>query len=150
MTYELVNVTTEDDWETYHRIRREELFEARGRQGVYDANHPDDTNPKHINFLLKQDGVGIATTRFDRLDERTAAIRLVAVTKLLQGKGVGRTLAEKTLRFAREQGVGMLVVNSAPTAVGFYERFGFQRESWGTDELVGISSQSVQMVLRLS
>ena len=33
--HELIKVETPQDWESYHRIRREELFEARGRVGVY-------------------------------------------------------------------------------------------------------------------
>jgi hypothetical protein len=50
-TYELRVVKTEDDWTAYHRIRREELFEARGWYGVYDSNYPDERLPNHFPLL---------------------------------------------------------------------------------------------------
>lgn len=147
MTYELVIVETPSEWEVYHRIRREELFEARGRFGMYDPDRPEERLPENTNLLLKKDGVGVATTRFDMLGNGTAAIRLVAVDKPLQGAGVGRVLAQKTMAFAREQGVNRLVVNAHPTAVGYYERSGFRHEAWNPEELTGIASNCVQMVL---
>lgn len=53
MTYELVKVSTPKEWEAYHRIRREELFEARGLVGVYDADRADEHKPEHTPLLLK-------------------------------------------------------------------------------------------------
>ena len=150
MTYEFVQVSTPEDWEAYHRIRREELFEARDRVGVYDAEHADEYKPEHTPLLLKQNGVGVATTRLDLRDATTAIIRLVAVTKSLQGQGVGRELAQQTLALARKRGVKRLFVNAAPTAVGYYERSGFKPDAWDPTELVGISSNSVQMSLDLA
>jgi len=142
-------VTSPEDWEVYHRIRREELFEARGRMGMYDPNHADEYQPSQLSLLLKGPYGGVATTRFDRLDASTAAIRLVAVDKALQGQGLGRILAELTVALAREQGVRRIVVNAHPTAVGYYERSGFRKESWNPDELVGIAGDCVQMVRHL-
>ena len=149
MGYELSVVVTEEDWSAYHAIRRAELFEARGRMGVYDPNHPDERRPNHFPLLLKRGGRGLATTRLDVRDDGIAIVRLVAVVRSEQHKGHGRALAMRTEAFARARGVRKLMVNAAATAVGFYERIGFVRETWDPAELVGPNADSVQMAKSL-
>ena len=130
---------------TYHRIRREELFEARGRHGVYDPAHPDEHAPGHSPLLLKLDDRGVSTTRLDLRAGGVAVVRMVATSGSERGKGHGRALMAHIETFARAHGVTTLVVNAAPEAVGYYERMGFAREIWDTSELVGINATSVQM-----
>ncbi len=150
MSYELAVVTRPEDWEAYHSIRRIELFEARGRMGVYDADHADDRAPNHFPLLLKWNGRGIATTRLDLRESGLAIVRLVAVVKAEQRKGHGHVLAARTEAFARDRGVIKLLVNAAADAVGFYERIGFVRETWDAAELVGWNTDSVQMAKSLA
>jgi GNAT superfamily N-acetyltransferase len=149
MSYELVIARRPEDLETYHSIRRAELFEARGRGGIYDRDHADERHPDHIPLLLRLDGVGIATTRLDLRGDGLAVVRLVAVTKSLQRRGHGRVLAGLTETFARQRGVIRLTVNAAVDAVGFYERMGFAREAWDPTELAGWNADSVQMTKSL-
>jgi N-acetylglutamate synthase-like GNAT family acetyltransferase len=150
MSYELAAVTRPEDWQAYHSIRRVELFEARGRIGVYDPDHADERAPNHFPLLLKWNGRGIATTRLDVRESGLAIVRLVAVVETEQRKGHGRALAARTEAFARERGVTRLLVNAAADAVGFYERIGFVRESWDAAELVGWNADSVQMAKTLA
>jgi GNAT superfamily N-acetyltransferase len=150
MSYALAVVTRPEDWDAYHSIRRVELFEARGRIGVYELDHPDERAPNHFPLLLKWNGRGIATTRLDLREHGLAIVRLVAVVKSEQRKGHGRALAARTEAFARERGVTKLLVNAAAEAVGFYERIGFVRESWDAAELVGWNADSVQMAKPLA
>jgi N-acetylglutamate synthase-like GNAT family acetyltransferase len=145
MNYDLIVVTSPEEWERYHFIRRTELFEARGRFGVYDPKHADEFLPNHFPLLLKLDGQGIATTRLDIRDGDVAIVRLVAVVRSEQGRGHGRVLAARTEAFARDLGVAKLVVNAAANAVGFYQRLGFLPEPWDPSELVGWNADSVQM-----
>ena len=145
MNYELIVVAAPPDWQVYHSIRRVELFEARGRIGVYDANRADERVPNHFPLLLKWNGRGIGTTRLDDRGGGVAILRLVAITGSEQRKGHGRVLAVRTEDFARARGVTKLMVNAAATAIGFYERIGFVRESWDAAELVGWNADSVQM-----
>ena len=150
MSYELVVVTRPKDWEAYHSIRRVELFEARGRIGVYDPDHPDERASNQFPLLLKWNGRGIATTRLDVRDSSFAIVRLVAVVHAEQRKGHGRALADRTEAFARDRGATRLLVNAAADAVGFYERIGFVREIWDAAELVGWNTDSVQMAKSLA
>jgi GNAT superfamily N-acetyltransferase len=150
MSYQLVVVARPDDWDAYHSIRRIELFEARGRIGVYDPDHADDRAPDHFPLLLKWNGTAIATTRLDVRAAGLAIVRLVAVVHAEQRKGHGRALAARTEAFARDRGVTRLLVNAAADAVGFYERIGFVREPWDAAELVGWNAHSVQMAKSLA
>jgi hypothetical protein len=54
MAYELVKVTSESDWRDYHSLRRQVLWEARGRSN-YDDRHADEYLPTHHPLLLKLD-----------------------------------------------------------------------------------------------
>jgi GNAT superfamily N-acetyltransferase len=150
MSHNLIIVSKPEDWDVYHSIRRNELFEARGRLGIYDANYPDEYLPNHFPLLLRWEGRGIGTTRLDVRDGGLAVVRLVAITRRLQRKGHGRVLAERVEAFAREKRVTKLVLNAAASAVGFYERIGFVPESWDPSELVGWNMDSIQMAKSMS
>ena len=143
--YALAIVTTPQEWEEYHRIRRQELFEAKGRIGIYDSHRPEERAPDNYPLLLKIHGQGMGTTRLDMRPDGTAVIRLVAISKIGQGAGHGRVLVNMVEDFARQKGVKKFLVNADPNAAGYYEKLGFAREDWDPSELVGISSNSIQM-----
>jgi N-acetylglutamate synthase-like GNAT family acetyltransferase len=145
MPYELLPPATTEEWAAYNDIRRIELFEAKGRFGVYDANHPDEFLPGSHPLLLRLDGRPIGTVRLDERGEGGGVMRLVAILKAEQGKGHGRHLQQLVEAICRQRGIGMLYINSAPEAVGFYEKLGWERHSWEPGELVGIASTCIQM-----
>ena len=145
MGYELIEVTDPADWEAYHAIRRQELFEARGRYGTYDANHPHDRAGDAHAYLLKTDGKPLGTTRLDVRSDGTAIFRLVAITAAEQGKGHGRVLGQMVEERARAFGVRTLLVNAADTAVGFYRRTGWHDHVWDQAELDSFAKGCTQM-----
>ena len=147
--YELVVVNNPDDWNAYHRIRREELFEARGRHGIYNPHHPDEGLLNHFPLLLKCNGAAVATVRLDVQENGVTIVRLVAVKRSEQSKGHGRVLGKHIEDFVRKKGIKKLVVNAAPDAVGYYERLGFSREIWDRAELKRMLVDVVQMAKRL-
>jgi N-acetylglutamate synthase-like GNAT family acetyltransferase len=147
--YQLVEVKERGDWVAYHSIRRRELFEAKGRSN-YNPHHPDEFAPHHHCLLLKYKGVGIGTTRLDVYESTEGVLRLVAITKSLQGKGRGWTLLKMVGELAQQKHcITKLLVNADPSAVGFYRKQGFQEDSWNPAELVGISANAIQMSKRL-
>ena len=145
MRYELVEVTDPEDWAAYHAIRQQELFENRGRHGIYDPNRPDERLPGKHHYLLKADGRPVGTTRLDLRDDGACVFRLVAITASEQGKGHGRALGELVEERARRFGADRAYVNAAATAVGYYEATGWTRHVWDEAELVGIASECIQM-----
>ncbi len=145
MDHELRPVTTAEDWRTMHEIRLEVLFTPERHPGiVYDENHPDDHRPSHTPFLLIHGGHPIGVARLDVLGD-AGTVRLVAIKKVEQGRGHGRRLEALICDEARGRGIRRLRLNSAPDAVGFYEKAGWRREVWDVDELRGMSQNCVQM-----
>jgi len=124
MDYALTPVVTAADWQALHDLRRATLFAPGRHPGlVYDDNHPDDHAPDHVPYLLVGDGAPIGMVRLDFRGE-VAVVRLVAIAPKLQRRGHGSVLDRLAVEAARARGVRMLVVNSAPDAVGFYKRSG--------------------------
>jgi N-acetylglutamate synthase-like GNAT family acetyltransferase len=142
--YQLVDVATASDWRNYHSLRRQVLWEARGRRG-YDQNHPDEYLPTNHPLLLKLDGRSIGTTRLDDFGHGSGAVRLVAIAPDMQRRGHGRRLALLVDDYARRLGLKVLYVNAAPEAVGYYEKLGWHACLWNEAELVGIAAGSTQM-----
>jgi len=145
MNYTLKPVATDADWQALHALRRATLFAPGRHPGiVYNDNHPDDHALHHVPYLLVADGACIGMVRVDFRGE-TAVVRLVAITPNLQRQGHGSVLDRLVVETARARGVRMLVVNSAPYAVGFYEKLGWHRHVWDAEELAGIAVDCVQM-----
>ncbi len=136
MVATLVQVTTPAMWAAYHRIRKAELWDARGRTTpLYNPNHPDETKPNHTPLLFLLNEVGVGTTRLDDLGNGRFCVRLVAIDKAFQGQGLGRTMLMQTLQRARDQGGTDMVVNADESAVGYYRACGFEEHSWNPEEL---------------
>lgn len=145
MAYELVEVQAAPDWVAYHDIRRVELFENKGRHGIYNDRHPDDLADFATPYLLKLDGRPIGTTRLDRRGPKEGVFRMVAITRPEQGRGHGRVMAGLVEERAFGFGIRTLLVNAAPEAVGFYEKTGWAPCTWDPAELIGIAAACIQM-----
>lgn len=143
--YELTRVILAQDWNVYHRIRREELFRTLGMVETYNYKHPDEVKSGNFPLLLKFNGYSIGTVRIDLKNDGEAVIRLLAITKTEQSKGHGKILMKKIETFAQAKKVKKLLVNARKDAVGYYQKNGFVFEDWDANELVGISIDSVQM-----
>src|SRR5919106_2821170 len=92
--YRLKELATETDWQAYHKIRRRALFEARGRVGVYQEDHPDEHAEGNHPLLFTLDGEPVGTVRVDYLPDATAAIRMVAIAEHHQRQGHGRRCSD--------------------------------------------------------
>jgi GNAT superfamily N-acetyltransferase len=122
--YELRAPSSTEEWEAYHGIRRKVLFENRGRIGVYDKNHPDESREGNYPLILLLDGEAIGVIRVD-INGKQAIFRRVAVREDLQRAGHGRALLALAESFARTMGRHQIWSDVAPDAVGFYERCGY-------------------------
>ncbi len=144
MGYDLARVATENDWRSYHLIRRTVLWDARGRQG-YDRNHPDDRRASNHPLLLTLDRQAIGTIRLDDLGDRTGAVRLVSIVADRQRQGHGRVLSALADSYAVRLGWVRLMVNAALEAVGFYESMGWCPFDWDQAELAASAVPCIQM-----
>jgi N-acetylglutamate synthase-like GNAT family acetyltransferase len=143
-TYQLVKVTTSNHWQAYHDIRRQILWENRGKTD-YDNKHKDEYLPDHHPLLLLLNNVPIGTTRLDDFKDGHGAVRLVAISGAFQKSGHGRQLSSLVENYARNLGIKTLYVNAAPEALGFYKKLGWEFYEWDTEELTDIAEDCEQM-----
>jgi GNAT superfamily N-acetyltransferase len=122
---EIVLVSTDQEWMSYHAIRRQVLFEARGRGEAYNENHPDDRHEGNYPLLLLVDGRPVGTARLDVHPEALGIVRLVAILPDYHRQGFGSALMAGLEKHAMLKGITRLQVSSAPDAVGFYQRLGW-------------------------
>jgi GNAT superfamily N-acetyltransferase len=122
--YQLRAPSSTEEWEAYHDIRRKVLFENRGRIGVYDKNHPDESREGNYPLILLLGGEAIGVIRVD-INGEQAIFRRVAIREDLQRAGHGRALLALAESFALTMGCNHVWSDVAPDAVGFYERYGY-------------------------
>ncbi len=144
MSYELAEVQSPDDWKDYHFLRRTVLWEAKGRHN-YNENHPDERLDANHPLLLRLHGRPIGAVRLDEAGSSSGVVRLVSIALAAQRSGHGSMLSSLTEAYARRLGITTLLVNSAPDAVGFYEKMGWKKDIWDELELRGLASDCIQM-----
>ena len=60
-----------------------------------------------------------------RMDDRTMRLRQMAVPSGMQGKGIGHALMIFCENVARDMGYKRLIMHARKTALGFYEKLGY-------------------------
>ena len=123
-----------DDWEVYHRIRRDAELEAQ----KYTLECPDDHAPGHHALLLCLADQPIGSIRIEITATGAAGLRLVALDPPAQRKGCGRALLQLAEAFARERGCAKAVLYATPDAVGFYTKAGYSEDDWDDVYISGI------------
>lgn len=132
--YRLRPPASADEWEAYHRIRRDVLLEAQ----KYAVEHADELAPGHHPLLLWLDERPIGAIRIDILGEARAGLRLVAIDPSLHRQGHGRMLLQLAEDFARGAGCTRTVVYSTQDAAGFYAKAGYSEDDWDDSYVAGI------------
>ena len=103
---------------------------------------------RHDTHLAAQDGGRLVGTLLLRtLDAHTARIMRMAVVPERQGRAIGRALVRHAEALARERGYGLLMMHARSTAVGFYEKCGYQTVG---DEFIEQGIAHIRMEKRLA
>jgi GNAT superfamily N-acetyltransferase len=131
-TYRLRRPATPADWDAYHAIRREVMFEDDG------ADDPEERAPGHYPLLLWCGDRPVGTIRIDNLDGEAAAFRLVAIDPAEQGRGHGRAVLREAEAFARDIGCRRAVVYATPEAAGFYAAAGYAEDPFDDNYFGGV------------
>lgn len=125
--YRLTRPSNESEWNTYHAIRREVLWEARGLKGVYNPDHPDERLPSNHPLLFFVDEKAVGVVRVDlRKESGEAIFRRVAIRTEDQRRGYGTVLMERAEAFAIEHGCVKFIANVALDAIQFYTKLGYR------------------------
>ncbi|KAI5925133.1 hypothetical protein F4810DRAFT_708935 [Camillea tinctor] len=84
--------------------------------------HVDD-DPENGNYSGNNPVLG---TGYVHMYEGTAAIHCIVVRPEFRGRGIGRELARRGMRIARERGYRVAVVTGTPSSLGIFRALGFR------------------------
>jgi N-acetylglutamate synthase-like GNAT family acetyltransferase len=105
------------------------------------ANEKDD-----ILICAFENGEIIGCCVLTRHDTDMLQLRQMAVRQDIQAKGIGKTILEYAERTALENGYSILMMHARDTAVGFYQKCGYEISG---DEFIEVSIPHYQMEKRL-
>ena len=126
--YRLRAPASDEEWRTYHAIRREVLFENRGFFGLYDEAHPDEFAQGNHPMLLIHEDEPIGAIRVD-VDGPLAIFRRVAIREDVQRHGHGKVMLSLAEDFALDKGCSLVRSYVDAGAVGFYKSCGFNYDT---------------------
>jgi GNAT superfamily N-acetyltransferase len=101
-------------------------------------------------FCALQDGEVVGTCAAIRVSPRVFELAKLAVAPVAQGRGLGRQLSERVIRFARNAGASKIELTSHTglvQAIRLYESLGFQHEPLPPD--IRYQTANVYMTLSL-
>lgn len=104
-------------------IRAEVFIEG---QGVPPNEEVDGRDPECLHWLVTDDLGPVATLRVLPKSEKTAKIQRVAVLERARGTGLGAMLMQHVMTELAEMGFTHATLGAQISALGFYERLGFQ------------------------
>lgn len=113
----------EEEWQEYHRIRKEQIFDPINVE--YNPDHPSITKANHYHFVLYKGVKIVATTHIEFLNENETALRSLAVDYLQQNKGFGKYMIQFLEKWLRSQNIKVLKMHVRPSAETFYRKLGF-------------------------
>ena len=81
-----------------------------------------------FHLVCRQDNMLAACVVLKPLPGQQIRMRQLSVRKALQGKGFGRLLVSFSESFAKDRGYREMILHARESAVGFYDKMGYQRE----------------------
>ncbi len=89
---------------------------------------PEELEQEKINLLIAayEDKEMLGCCMLVEDDPQTVRLRQMAVTKDLQGKGIGKALMIFAENLARDRGYRQITMHARKAAVGFYEKMGYR------------------------
>ena len=139
--YVIRSASWQRDQDALRQVRSEVFVRE---QGVPAQLEWDDQDAVSLHLIAEaRDGRAIGTARL-LPDGR---IGRMAVLPAERGSGVGAALLEALLSLARERGLREVHLHAQLSAVGFYQRFGFQVEGEVFEE-AGIAHRAMRLAVQ--
>lgn len=111
------------EWQEYHRIKREQIFEP--LDIAYDENHFTMTDENHFHFILCK-GIDIVTAaHVEFLNKEEAAIRALATDDLYKCKGYAFYIMKMLEKWIKQNGRNVIKLHANPQALSFYQKLGY-------------------------
>lgn len=119
----LMRCTHYTEWETYHRMREEQIFKPINL--TYDRNHPTFKLDNHFHFVFYKGVEIVSVAHVEFLNNSEAALRTLATDEQYKNQGFGRKLVHLLERWIKYQGRSIVKVHAALRSEGFYRKLGY-------------------------
>lgn len=110
-------------------IRRDVFMKEQGVSEEIEIEGEDQC----LHFVLYQEAKALATCRLLKKEEGVAKLQRMAVLKEARKHHFGQALMLEAEKIAAEQGFKEIILGAQNTAMGFYEKLGYQ--SYGDEFL---------------
>ena len=127
MAFEIVAFRSTDDRNMADARRIRQIVFC-DEQGVDAHEEWDDKDHFCEHFVLREDGVAIATTRVRPYGPNIFKIERMAVMKHRRGTGAGKALMQTVMERLVDAEVATIVLNAQTAVEGFYRSLGFVSE----------------------
>lgn len=107
-------------------LRDEVLRKPLGRS-LYDDNMEAEEHDFHIGAFLNDTLVGVMI--LTRLSPVVVIMRQVSVDEIWRTKNIGKEMVLYAEQYSKNKGYEMMVLNARKSAVGFYEKLGYEKVS---------------------
>lgn len=102
--------------------------EENGPESLYIIDEYDKDDETH-NYLLKSDNVYVATIRFIKIDDETIKVQRLVVPKQYRKNGYANKILMYLEDDAKKLNYKKVIMDSALSAVGFYEKNNYKKVS---------------------
>lgn len=119
----MVIALTKREWEAYHRIKKEQIFDPENI--TYDINNTkiSDKNNFHFVYIKGENIIGVAHIEF--LDFNKVALICIAIDSKMQKQGLGSQLLLWVEKWIRQHGCNVIYLNSASKPKSFFRNRGY-------------------------
>jgi GrpB-like predicted nucleotidyltransferase (UPF0157 family)/GNAT superfamily N-acetyltransferase len=120
----IVQALTTAEWQAYHRLRKELIFDMMGVE--YDPNHHTIRAANQYHFVMSLGPTIIGFAQIELMDDNRAILRTIGIDPLYQSMGHGSWLLSQMERWIRQQGKTVIQLHSDTAAVAFYRRYSYK------------------------
>lgn len=124
---------TEQEWEAYHSIAKNEVLEFYHPEIIYDKNHEDQLRPGALKKIFLHNGEIVGSAFLYPKTEKRVFMGLFGVKKSSQKMGFGTVFFAELERFLQEKGFEELVFNANEKVLPFYEKNNCIKNFWIPD-----------------
>ncbi len=143
----LQSPNTDADWQRYYQLRWQ-ILRAPWLQAKGSEQDEFEADAYHL-MLTTAAGELVAIGRLHRLSADSAQVRYMAVAPEWQGQGAGAAVLQGLEHYAISQGYRQLWLNARDSALGFYQKLGYQVVAAAPNQF-GIKHQRMQKTLVLA
>lgn len=137
----IIEPTNTEDFDRYYNLRWKILC-APWNQPRGIERDPDDNGSIHLMAInSKREVLAVGRLHFNAINE--AQVRFMAVDTPFQRKGTGKLILKALEAKAVDHGADMITLNARETALGFYQKQGY--EALGSSHMLFNSIAHIKM-----